>query len=674
MTSLGISGYVLASFAYLVFILLLLAAKNKTLPGRLVLAGSVLVLISSIAAALQIHQGFSLHRVLAIENVKLAIWTLLILCTQNNIHSFSDFLQQRKIKQYVLVFLISSSLCWLVTLADVRGAKYLFALFLILNLWLMVLLEQLYRNADANIKWALWSLIIALGMSSVFDFVLFSQAALVNQLDFSYWYARGYITAMGMPFILISTRRIKNWSVNVFVSRDVVFYSSMLLMSGLYLLLLAFAGYVINFVGGAWGNVVSIVFVILGGTVLATLLMTDKLRREVKVFITKHFFANKYDYRLEWLKSIDQLDTSTNENYHQTATKIICRTLNIEKGALVKKLSSGNYELLYQQGIAMLNTEMYHLMAVDEFCQQHEWIIDVREYANIENSYPTLTLDLVFCRSQQIDVIIPIYNETKVSGFFLLTLPKERDLLNWEDRDLLFALSKQLHNYISLNEVNESLAQAKQFDAFHRMSAFLVHDLKNIQAQLGLINVNAKRHSNNPEFIEDVFETIDSATHRLDKVLVQLRNKQVIESKKKKVNMNQLLAQIAKQRNMDLPAVVLEVSQDIEIVIDQETFYSVLNHLVQNAQEATDEHGWVKIRAEIIANNLHLAILDNGVGMSNDFIKKRLFKPFDTTKGNSGMGIGAYEAKQFIESAGGKVQVTSFENKGSIFHLIIPCE
>jgi len=671
---LGLAGYTFASIAYLIFILLLFAARNKTLPGRLVLVGSILVLASSVVAALQIDQNFSLQTVFLIENFKLVVWSVLILCTQTNVHSIRTAFRQPKIKTYLFTWLALSLLCWWGALSQPQGAKYLFSLFLLLNLWLMVLLEQLYRNADVKVKWALWSLIIALGMSTVFDFVLFAQAAMVNQLDFSYWYARGFLTAVGMPLILVSTRRIKNWSVNVFVSRDVVFYSSMLLISGLYLLLLALAGYVINYFGGAWGNVVSIVFIILGGTVLATLLMTEKLRREVKVFITKHFFANKYDYRLEWLKSIDQLSNLNNDNYYQAATKIICSTLNIERGALVRKASLGTYELLYQQGLEIENRQMHHLSTIDEFCQQNDWIIDVREYASIENSYPNLALDVEFCRAEKIDIIVPIFKNADVSGFFLLALPEGRSFLNWEDRDLLFSISKQLNNYISLNEANDSLAESKQFDAFHRMSAFLVHDLKNVQAQLSLINANAKRHRNNPEFIDDVFETIDSATKRLDKVLDQLRNKQVVESAKKRVNVNQLIEQVVKQRNIALPKVTLEVSVEIEIVIDQETFYSVLNHLVQNAQEATKHDGWVKVRAEVIANKLHISVVDNGCGMSSDFIKNRLFKPFDTTKGNSGMGIGAYEAKQFVESAGGTLQVTSFENEGSIFNLIIPCE
>jgi len=673
MEVIGISGYLLSTCAYIVFILLLLAARNKTIAGRLVLLAAFLVFCSSFAAALQPKMGFSLLIVLAIDTVEIMVWSILLLCTQSNINSFKQLISEPKTKQYLQVWLGLSLLCWGMALFVPNSIKYLFSLFLLLNLWLLVLLEQLYRNSDVKVKWALWSLIIALGVATVFDFVLFAQAAMVSQLDFSYWYARGFVTALGMPLILVSTRRIKDWSVNVFVSREVVFYSSMLLISGLYLLLLAIAGYVINYFGGAWGDVISIAFVILGSTVLAALIMTEKLRREVKVFITKHFFANKYDYRLEWLKSIEQLEIGASDDYYHTATEIICSSLNIHQGALVKKVSTEHYQCLYQHNYSLETQELACLNAVETFCQQYGWIIDVREFAIVEDSYPGLTLDADLCRMKHIDIIIPIFMNKSVYGFFLLAMPEDQGLLNWEDRDLLFALSKQLSNYLSLNEANESLAESKQFDAFNRMSAFLVHDLKNIQAQLGLINSNVKRHRDNPAFIDDVFETIESATSRLDKVLTQLRNKQLAESNKTSINVKEVIDKVVNQRNVQQPNITIDEAIAIEMFIDKETFSSVLNHLLQNAQEATNESGWVKINTEKINNNLHLAIIDDGCGMSTDFIKNRLFKPFDTTKGNAGMGIGVYEAKQFIESIGGTMQVTSFENEGSIFTLVIPC-
>ena len=225
MEVIGTSGYFLATCAYAVFILLLLAARNKTLAGGLVLLAAFLVFSSSLSAALQPKQGFSLLFVLAIDTFKVAAWSLLIICTQANITSLKALVTHPKVKQYLQIWAGLSVLCWGVALFIPDSVKFLFSLFLLLNLWLLVLLEQLYRNADVKVKWAVWSLIIALGIATVFDFVLFAQAAMVNQLDFSYWYVRGFIAAIGMPLILVSTRRIKDWSVDVFVSREVVFYS-----------------------------------------------------------------------------------------------------------------------------------------------------------------------------------------------------------------------------------------------------------------------------------------------------------------------------------------------------------------------------------------------------------------------------------------------------------------
>jgi putative PEP-CTERM system histidine kinase len=674
MELIGTSGYFLAACAYAIFILLLLAARNKTLAGSLVLLASLLVFSSTLSAALQPKQGFSLLIVMAIETFKVAVWSLLIICTQANITSFKGLITHPKVKQYLQVWAGLSAICWGAALFVPDSVKLLFSLFLLLNLWLLVLLEQLYRNADVKVKWAIWSLIIALGMISVFDFVLFAQAAMVNQLDFSYWYARGFIAAISMPLILISTRRIKDWSVDVFVSREVVFYSSMLLISGLYLLLLAIAGYVINYFGGAWGDIISIAFILLGGSVLAALLITEKLRREVKVFITKHFFANKYDYRIEWFKSIEQLEIGESNDYYHTATRIICSSLDIKQGALVKKIVTGKYQCLYQDNYDLNESDLSLLVPIDRFCQKHGWIIDVREFVYVEDSYPDLLFDADTCRQKNIDIIIPIFMNKSVYGFFLLPMPKEQEVLNYEDRDLLFSISKQLSNYLSLNEANESLAESKQFDAFNRMSAFLVHDLKNIQAQLALINSNAKRHRDNPDFIDDVFETIESATGRLDKVLTQLRNKQVAESSKKSTDVQALIMSVVKQRNVQEPQISAQLSLVRNIVIDEDTLFSVLNHLLQNAQEATNDDGWVKIIAEMITNSLHVKISDSGCGMSAEFIAKRLFKPFDTTKGNAGMGIGVYEAKQFIEGMGGTLKVTSRENEGSHFEIILPCK
>jgi len=133
-----------------------------------------------------------------------------------------------------------------------------------------------------------------------------------------------------------------------------------------------------------------------------------------------------------------------------------------------------------------------------------------------------------------------------------------------------------------------------------------------------------------------------------------------------------LINSVVKQRNISLPLVTFEKVNNCEMAIDGETFHSVLNHLIQNAQEATNKQGWVKVELTQEEKHIEIKITDNGCGMSESFIKNRLFKPFDTTKGNAGMGIGVFEAKQFIEGIAGIVKVESIEEQGTIFIIDLP--
>jgi putative PEP-CTERM system histidine kinase len=562
--------------------------------------------------------------------------------------------------------------CWLASTLLNYSYEYIFLLFIVLNLWSLVLLEQLYRSANSQVRWAIWPMVIALACIAIFDFVLYAQATMIDGVDFDFWFSRGYISLIVVPLLLISTRRIRNGSVRIFVSRHVVFYSSMLMIAGIYLLVMSFAGYVINYLGGEWGSVVSIGFLILSGLVLVALLITESLRRKLKVFIAKNFFANKYEYRDEWLNLIEKIETTNAESYYQMATQIMMSKVDAHGGAILKKVTDQRFSIQYQENVTLNESVNQQLVQCSIFCRKQGWIIDIEEYRQNPTVYPELTLDLTLFDSNSIRIIVPIFIGKAFYGMFTLAGKNETKQLNWEDRDLLFAISKQLGNFVSLHEANDKLAESKQFDAFNRMSAFLVHDLKNVQAQLALIGTNAKKHGDNPEFIADVFETVESATERLSKVLSQLRNKQVAQSESLLVDISELINSVVKQRNISLPLVTFENVNNCEMAIDGDTFHSVLNHLIQNAQEATNKQGWVKVELTQQEKHIEIKITDNGCGMSESFINNRLFKPFDTTKGNAGMGIGVFEAKQFIEGIAGLLKVESIEGEGTIFIIDLP--
>jgi putative PEP-CTERM system histidine kinase len=672
MDSLGLFGYSLASAAYFVFALLIFAARNNTTLARWVLISTLVTIIANVVAAMQIKLGFSLQWAMFADAFKIACWSLLIVLCNTEHRSFKAIIANHYIRQYVSIWGMLMLVCWLTSYLLNYSYEYIFLLFIVLNLWSLVLLEQLYRSANSQVRWAIWPMVIALASVAIFDFILYAQATMVDGVDFDFWFSRGYISLIIVPLLLISTRRIRNGSVRIFVSRHVVFYSSMLMIAGIYLLVMALAGYVINYIGGEWGSVVSIGFLMLGSLVLVALLITESLRRKLKVFIAKNFFANKYEYRDEWLNLIGKIETTNAESYYQMATQIMMSKVDAHGGAILKKVTDQRFSVQYCENITFDDSFNDQLIQCSTFCQQQGWIIDIDEYKQTPTIYPNLSLNLPLIDANNIRIVVPIFIGKAFYGMFFLAGKNEIKQLNWEDRDLLFAISKQLGNFISLHEANDKLAESKQFDAFNRMSAFLVHDLKNVQAQLALISTNAKKHGDNPEFIVDVFETVESATERLSKVLSQLRNKKMAQSESQLVDIAKLISSVVEQRNISLPLVTFEKINGCEMAIHSETFHSVLNHLIQNAQEATNKQGWVKVQLTQQDNHIGIKISDNGCGMSADFINNRLFKPFDTTKGNAGMGIGVFEAKQFVEGIAGIIKVESIEDKGTVFIIDLP--
>jgi putative PEP-CTERM system histidine kinase len=201
----------------------------------------------------------------------------------------------------------------------------------------------------------------------------------------------------------------------------------------------------------------------------------------------------------------------------------------------------------------------------------------------------------------------------------------------------------------------------------------MVHDLKNIAAELNLVALNAKKFSTNPEFVSDAFETVENAAGDINRLLEQLRNKRVQGEKKVEVNLSDIIEQVIATKQQSLPAPLYEdVMASAIVTLDKSRLSNVLAHLIDNAQQATEDDGEILITLSETTGFYLIQIKDSGHGMDKDFIRNRLFKPFDTTKGNAGMGIGMYESREFIRQLDGDISVQSKMGKGSILTLYIP--
>ena len=244
--------------------------------------------------------------------------------------------------------------------------------------------------------------------------------------------------------------------------------------------------------------------------------------------------------------------------------------------------------------------------------------------------------------------------------------------INWEDRDLLKTAGQQAASHLAQHQVDQALMQSRQFEAFNRLSAYIVHDLKNILAQQSLIVANAEKHKHNPEFVDDVIATVKNSVDRMTGLMAQMRSGER-GSNAKVVDLGELLAKVVDGAKVRQPEAGLEcVVDEVLVFSDSEQLATVFGHMIQNAQDATEKTGRVLVRIKPEDNHVTVDVEDTGIGMEPDFVRDRLFKPFDSTKGLTGMGVGAFESREYIRSLDGDISVVSVPGEGSTFRIVLP--
>ncbi len=200
-----------------------------------------------------------------------------------------------------------------------------------------------------------------------------------------------------------------------------------------------------------------------------------------------------------------------------------------------------------------------------------------------------------------------------------------------------------------------------------------MHDLKNLIAQLSLVVTNAARHKGNPRFMEDAITTVDNSVQKMNRLLEHLRSDSMQEQQVDSVDLCNMLGEVVETMSNNKPVPSLDCqARGIFLNVNQDRCSAIIGHLIRNAQDATPDDGQVIVRLFRRADRAIIEVQDNGSGMDEAFIKNRLFRPFDSTKGKQGMGIGVYEARDYIHRIGGDLEVISRVGEGSTFRVRIP--
>jgi putative PEP-CTERM system histidine kinase len=544
----------------------------------------------------------------------------------------------------------------------------------------LVLIEQLYHGVRLDLRWAFKPMCMGLGAAYMFELYLFADAFLFGHPNQDIWLVRGPAHALVIPLVAMSGARNPSWSLRISLSREAVFQTTALGVSGLYLLVVSAAGYYVRYFGGEWGQALQMMLLFAALVLLAVFLSSAAQRAKLRVFLNKHLFPYRYDYRTEWLRFTRALSAATGRlDLGEAVITALADLVESPGGVLWLRAAGGSdYAVYAKRNHPPAQVQVPTDGSLACFMREREWVINLEEYRLRPANYPGLELpDWLTAQFPNAWLLVPLIGGTGMIGFVMLTAPRTRFEVNWEVHDLLKTAQHQAASDLERTLAAEDLLEARKFESFTRMSAFVVHDLKNLVAQLSLMLRNAERHKNNPEFQADMLETVAHVEAKMRGLMAQLQEKRSIDPSRA-VNLVKTLENICYNKREQRPLVTLVKSavpagsgDTLTVQAHPERLERVIGHVVQNAIEATPEDGKVSVWLETDGKRVRIVVEDSGCGMSDAFIRERLTRPFETTKA-SGMGIGVYETRQYIHELGGEVSFESTEGVGTRVTIELP--
>ncbi|MDT8445143.1 MAG: PEP-CTERM system histidine kinase PrsK, partial [Desulfuromonadales bacterium] len=507
--------------------------------------------------------------------------------------------------------------------------------------------------------------ILGVGIILVAMLVYYSHPLLYRTIDMNLVPIRSLALLAGTG--LCGYSRLKRGVMQgLAISRDVASRSIIIMAVSCYLILLGGAGEGLRYLGIQNQRLLFIGFAVLCGLVLALMLLSEKNRRKLRVFLHKHFYRHKYDYRNEWLTFTSQLSSADNMGKLQHAIlESYCETFGCTGTALyLRDLESGSYQQKASRNLDFPQTSFSYTHPLVGYCGETDWVFNAADPhpADFDSFKRQLEAFAVhFC--------VPLQYEGDLEGFILLgAAVNPAENLTFEDYDLMKVLASQATSVLLSLKLSAQLSTAQEMAAIGKVATFVIHDLKNHVSNLTLMVDNARHHMANPEFQQDMLETLDETIGKVNTLISRLKH---IKEKKELDLAPCDLTEVVRRGVKACGASPGLVRGDvIPACVDAAEIEKVVHNLMLNAYESGSANGSVTISVGL-SESAFFEVIDQGCGMSEDFIRNRLFQPFQTTK-QKGFGIGLYQCRQIIEAHGGRIEVVSKPGEGTTFKVHLP--
>jgi putative PEP-CTERM system histidine kinase len=557
-------------------------------------------------------------------------------------------------------------------------AKALNGIILVALVPILMNLEQTFRSTVGTMRWRIKFVVLALVVIFGTQIYVRSQAILFSAHDMALAGVESGALLIGCMFFIVAYVRTGWAEVDVYPSLAVLRSSVTVLIVGGYLFIVGVLAQVVSRFGGAESFQFQAFIVLLGMAGLAVLLLSDRARQGIHVFVGRHFSKAQHDSVRIWTLFSRQLaNVKDHGELSVVSAKLISEIFDVlsvtiwrldeETGRLVVGTSTGRQPRDAAGGAAdtassaviaglRVKSSPFDLEEVNE-----KWAEELRQLnpKTFSKGGPRLC--------------VPLRAGEQSLGAVVLADRVNAVVYTVEELELLKCIGDQMTSVLLNLRLASEVAHARELEAFRTMSAFFVHDLKNAAASLNLTLKNLPVHFDNPAFREDALRGVGNTAQRIDDMITRLSAlRQRPEFAPVAVDLNHIVSEVLDSVN-GMPNV--ELTKELQplppIFVDREQIHSVVTNLVLNARDALGSGGRIRVRTEHRGGRVILCVADNGCGMTQAFLNESLFRPFQSTK-KKGLGLGLFQSRAVVQAHGGGVHVESEVGKGTTFVVSLP--
>ena len=567
---------------------------------------------------------------------------------------------------------LESSSQWLLPLG---WSGYLFHIFfLITTILILTNLESTLRASSGAIRWQIKFMI--LGLASIFAVRIFttSQVLLFHSINSSIELLNSIVLIVANILIVVSLFRSGLLNIDIYLSETMLFRSFTVLIAGIYLLTVGILVKIVSYFNGHHPFFIEALFVFLAFLGLTVILLSNELRQRIKRLVHLHFQRPHYDYRKEWMEFTQRTSSLLDmKQLCSAVVKVISDTFGTSS-VTIWLTDQTEEKLVLAGSTAFSEVQSQSLGIIRENSKEIiRFVKNQRVPMDMDCSEVDSGINHDFFREAQIKYCVPLSAGNEFLGIMTLNNRLTNEEFSIEDLDLLKTIADQTAGNLLNLKLSENLQEMKQIEALQTMSAFMIHDLKNLASTLSLTVQNLPNHFDNPEFQNDALKVMQQGVSKINSMCGHLSMlSQKIELKKLETDLNQLVNASLSCLNGSCKVSLIQDLQPVpKLVIDPEQVQKVLTNLILNANEAVGNGGEIRLATGQKDGWAIFSISDNGCGISKEFIDQSLFHPFKTTK-RQGMGIGLFQSKMIVEAHQGRIEVESEEGKGSTFKVFLP--